>query len=62
MKAELDNPGSVQLTGRCDRLQTPTQWRSGGGRKMLWIALGASAAAILMVLLVLLIMHRGQAH
>jgi serine/threonine protein phosphatase PrpC len=61
MKSELDNPGSVQITGRCDRLQAPTQWKRGG-RNVLWIVLGVSVAVILMVLLVLLIMHRGQAH
>src|SRR5512135_56677 len=27
MKADLDNPEAVQLTGRCDRLQTPTPWK-----------------------------------
>jgi len=27
MKEELDNPGKVQLTGRCLRLQTPSPWK-----------------------------------
>src|SRR5437588_5125078 len=28
MKAELDNPDSVQLTGRHERLQAPVLWRT----------------------------------
>jgi serine/threonine-protein kinase len=61
MKEELDNPESVQLTGRCDRLQTPTQWKNGGV-KVIWIVLGVAAALLLVALLVALIIHRGPAH
>jgi serine/threonine protein phosphatase PrpC len=61
MKAELDNPASVQLTGRCDRLQSPTPWKRNW-QKALWIALGISVPLIILILLVLLIMHRGPSH
>src|SRR5271169_355286 len=39
MKAELDNPSAVQLTGRCDRLHTPSAW-SHTWKKTLWLVLG----------------------
>ncbi len=29
MKAELQAPETVQLTGRCDRLRPPVPWRAG---------------------------------
>ena len=61
MKADLDNPGAVQLTGRCDRLQTPTPWKRGW-KKVLWIALAVTVPIIIFILLVLLIIHRGPAH
>ncbi len=61
MKADLDNPEAVHLTGRCDRLQTPTPWKRGW-KKALWIALGISGALAILLLLVLLIIHRGTAH
>lgn len=61
MKTELDNPPAVQLTGRCDRLQTPTPWKRGW-RKVFWIALAVSVPLIIFLLLVLLIIHRGPAH
>src|SRR5208337_2365042 len=61
MKAELDNPGSVHLTGRCDRLQTPTAWKRGA-KKALWIALAVSVPIVVFLLLLFLILHRGTAH
>jgi serine/threonine-protein kinase len=61
MKADLDNPAAVQLTGRCDRLQTPTPWKRGW-KKALWIALAVTVPIIIFILLVLLIIHRGPAH
>jgi serine/threonine-protein kinase len=61
MKGELDNPGAVQLTGRCDRLQTPSPLQRSR-KKALWIALGVSAAVIILLLVVLLILRRGPAH
>jgi serine/threonine-protein kinase len=60
MKAELDNPGSVQLTGRCDRLQAATPWKSGG-KKVLWTILAVAFAVLVLVLLLVLIIHRGPA-
>jgi len=61
MKAELANPGSVQLTGRCDRLQTSTpRWRRW--KKAFWIALCITIPTIIFILLILLIIHRGPAH
>src|SRR6266567_744838 len=60
MKAELDNPGEVQLTGRCDRLQAPAPWKQSG-KKALWIALAVAVVVVVFLLLLLLIMHRGPA-
>ena len=61
MKADLDNPGSVHLTGRCDRLQTPTAWKRGA-KKALWITLAVSIPLVVFLLLLFLILHRGTAH
>ena len=33
MKAELDDPASVQVTGRCDRLQIANTWKTQTGRR-----------------------------
>ncbi len=60
MKAELDNPADVQLTGRCARLQAPTPWNRGW-KKTLWIVLALSIPLAILILLVLLIIHRGPA-
>ncbi len=61
MKAELDNPATVQVTGRCERLQAPTPWKRGW-KKALWIALAISVPLIIFLLLLFLIIHRGTAH
>ena len=61
MKADMDNPAAVQLTGRCDRLQTPAPWKRSW-KKALWIALAVTVPIIIFILLVLLIIHRGPAH
>ncbi len=61
MKADLDAPGSVSLTGRCDRLQTPTAWKRSA-KKALWITLAVSVPIVVFLLLVFLILHRGTAH
>lgn len=61
MKAELDNPGEVQLTGRCDRLQSPVLWKRSW-KKALWIAIAVAVPVIVLVLLILLILHRGPSH
>ncbi len=61
MKADLDDPGSVSLTGRCDRLQTPTAWKRSA-KKALWITLAVSVPIVVLLLLVFLILHRGTAH
>jgi serine/threonine-protein kinase len=61
MKAELDDPAAVQLTGRCDRLQTSTPWRRSW-KKTLWIALGILIPLIIFGLVIWLIIHRGPAH
>ena len=58
---ELDDPASVQLTGRCDRLQEPTAWRRNW-KKALWLALGISIPLIIFGLVIWLIIHRGPAH
>ena len=61
MRVELDDPTSVQLTGRCDRLQEPA-WGKRGWKKTLWIALAISVPLAILILLILLIIHRGPAH
>jgi serine/threonine-protein kinase len=61
MKADLDNPDAVQLTGRCDRLQAPTRWKRGW-KKILWIVLAVSIPLVVFILVLLLILHRGTAH
>lgn len=61
MKAELDEPSDVQLTGRCDRLHEPKAWRHKW-KKTLWIALGILVPIIIFGLVIWLIIHRGPAH
>ncbi|MGD0281954.1 MAG: protein kinase [Dissulfurispiraceae bacterium] len=61
MKAELDNPGTVDLTGRCDRLQSPAAWKRGA-KKALWITLAVSVPVLVFLLVLFLIIHRGTAH
>lgn len=61
MKADLDNPGEVKLTGRCDRLQAPAPWKQSG-KKALWIALAVAVMVVIFLLVLLLILHRGPAH
>ncbi len=62
MKKELDDPvATVQLTGRCDRLQSPTSLTTSG-KQTRWIALAVAAAILILGLLVWLIMQRGPAH
>jgi serine/threonine protein kinase/sulfur transfer complex TusBCD TusB component (DsrH family) len=61
MKVELDDPASVQLTGRCDRLQEPTTWKRSW-KKAIWITLAISVPIAILILLILLIIHRGPAH
>lgn len=61
MKAELDDPGTVQLTGRCERLRAPTAL-TGGGSKVRWIVLGVTIALVVLGLLLWLIIKRGPAH
>ena len=61
MMEELDDTSSVHLTGRCNHLQAPTQWKRGG-RQALWIGLAVAALIIIFLLVLVLIIHRGPAH
>jgi serine/threonine-protein kinase len=61
MKADLDDPEAVEVTGRCDRLQKPAEWKSSP-KKWLLISLAVSVPLIILLLLVLLIIHRGPSH
>lgn len=61
MKAELENPLDVPLTGRCDRLKAPAPWKQSG-KKALWIALGVVIMVVTFLVVLLLILHRGPAH
>ena len=61
MKAELDDPRAVQVTGRSERLHAPTAWRRNW-KKALWVALGILVPLIIFGLVVWLIIHRGPSH
>jgi serine/threonine protein phosphatase PrpC len=61
MKAEIDNPASVHLTGRCERLQLPAG-RHTGWKKIRWVVLGSLVPIVVFLLLLFLIIHRGTAH
>ena len=58
MKEELDHPGKVPLTGRCNRLQRPSAWRRHWKNTLL-IGLALSGVAFGLVRLILMIMRRG---
>ena len=58
MEEELDNPGKVQLTGRCHRLQTPSPWKRHW-KNALSIGLLLAVIVAGFVELILLIMRRG---
>ncbi|HEY5996832.1 MAG TPA: protein kinase, partial [Candidatus Deferrimicrobiaceae bacterium] len=58
MKTDLDDPGAVPLTGRCNRLQSPTPWKRGWN-KVAWSALGVAFGVGLLILLIWLIHLRG---
>ncbi len=61
MKSDLDNPGAVQLTGRCHRLQAPTPWKQSW-KKIRWVVLGVSIALAIFLIVLWLIIHRGPSH
>jgi serine/threonine-protein kinase len=61
MKTDLDNPGAVKLTGRCDRLQAPTPWKQSW-KKVRWVVLGVSLSLAIFLFVLWLIIHRGPAH
>jgi len=61
MKAELEDPASVHLTGRCDRLQAPMAL-TRSGTKVRWIVAGVAFALLILGLLIWLIIRRGTAH
>lgn len=61
MKTELDDPASVQVTGRCDRLQAAT-FGKRDRKKIFWIAVGIAIPVTIFILLLWLILHRGTAH
>ncbi len=58
MKAELDDPLAVQLTGRCDRLQAPSPWKQNR-KQVLWTAFGVTLALCVIIAVLLLVLHRG---
>ena len=61
MKAELDNPCGVQVTGRCNRLQAPPPW-SHSRKETLQALLILTIAVIAALTMVALVIHRGPAH
>jgi serine/threonine-protein kinase len=60
MKAELGHPQTVQLTGRCDRLQAPSPWKQNR-KQVLWTAFGVTLALCVILAVLLLVLHRGPA-
>ena len=58
MKAELDRPGEVELTGRCHRLQRPSPWKRHW-KNALSVGLALGAVAFGLGKLILMILHRG---
>ena len=61
MKAELDDPATVHVTGRSERLQTPSPLERGF-KKARWVILGITTGVLILTLLIWLIIHRGPAH
>jgi serine/threonine protein phosphatase PrpC len=61
MKAELDNPASVHVTGRCNRLKSPSP-TMGSWKKVRWAILGIVAALGVIGLVIWLIIQRGPSH
>ena len=58
MKKELEDPASVELAGRCERLQAPEFGRRSW-KKIIWISLSVSIPLIVLFLLIWLMHHRG---
>ncbi|MHB8174215.1 MAG: protein kinase domain-containing protein [Nitrospirota bacterium] len=58
IKKELEDPVSVQITGRCDRLQAPT-FGTRNWKKIFWISLSVSIPVIILAMLIWLIHYRG---
>jgi len=57
MKAEIDDPDTVTVTGRAKRVQAPTQWKQGWGKyKGVVLTVGIPLMVIL-VFVILLIFH-----
>ncbi|HUD49168.1 MAG TPA: serine/threonine-protein kinase [Candidatus Baltobacteraceae bacterium] len=61
MKAELEAPQSVKLTGRSDRLQVSTLWKRRW-RKARWVALWVMVPVILQVIAFFLLWHHLARH
>jgi len=60
MKTDLDNPGAVKLTGRCDGFR-----RQPHGSKLEegpLVVLGVSLSLAIFLFVLWLIIHRGPAH
>ena len=61
MKAELDNPESVKITGRAENLQAPTAWRTRW-QGMRVIVLSALIPVVLFLLALLLVRMQHRHH
>jgi serine/threonine protein phosphatase PrpC len=57
MKAELDAPETVEVTGRADRLRPPAEWK--GRRRWLWIVLLALVPVVVFGMLYLITLLPG---
>ena len=56
MKAELEAPASVMVTGKCDRLETSTPWKRRWP-KIRFVAFWITVPVAAQVLLFLLLWH-----
>ena len=56
MKAELDDPEHVQLTGRCDRLRPPMAWQGTWHRLRMYVI--AALVPLIVVAILYLVFHR----
>jgi len=57
MKAEIDEPGDVSVTGRADRVQPPTPWTQGWGRYRSTILTLLIPFLVILFFVLLLIFH-----
>jgi serine/threonine-protein kinase len=58
MKADLDAPDHVQLTGRCDRLRPPMAWQSTWHKMRMYVI--AALVPVIVVAVIFFVFRRGH--